>query len=400
MKGDSVKKKKKKKRGHGEGSIYQRKNGLWAASIQIGTDESGKPIIKYFYSKEQKEVVNKLNEFKLLQAQGFDKLTSTTLKDYITSWLVNVKFYELKLSSYDRLESTINNQIIPRLGFYKLDVKNELTASIIQTELINKMFAEGYSHSSIKKAYNALNGCLKYASKNRQILFNPMETVVMPSETKFEKKEIKILIDDEIKRFEEACTVKHKNGELVFKIGYGFILILYTGIRMAEALALKWSDVDLENKTIKIDSSVVMVKNRKANDNAPKNILIEQDSTKTQKSKRTIKLCKKAYNSLVELNKIFNYDKDDYIFQTRNKTPIRPRNLQNTFDAILARANIEHKGVHSLRHTFASMLFKKKVDVKHVSEILGHADVRITYQTYIHLIQEQKDSAIDLLDED
>lgn len=275
MKGDSVKKKKKKKRGHGEGSIYQRKNGLWAASIQIGTDESGKPIIKYFYSKEQKEVINKLNEFKLLKAQGFDKLTSTTLKDYITSWLVNVKFYELKPLSYDRLESTINNQIIPRLGFYKLDVKNELTASIIQTELINKMFAEGYSYSSIKKAYNALNGCLKYASKNRQILFNPMETVVMPSETKFKKKEIKILTDDEIKRFEEACTVKHKNGELVFKIGYGFILILYTGIRMAEALALKWSDVDLENKTIKIDSSVVMVKNRKANDNAPKNILKE-----------------------------------------------------------------------------------------------------------------------------
>ena len=118
-----------------------------------------------------------------------------------------------------------------------------------------------------------------------------------------------------------------------------------------------------------------------------------------EKSNRIIKLSKKAINAITELNKIYNYSDNDYIFQTKHKKPIRPRNLQNTLDYILKKANINHKGLHVLRHTFASMLFKKGVDIKTVSELLGHEEVRVTYNTYIHLIQEQKNQAIDLLDE-
>jgi len=143
-----------------------------------------------------------------------------------------------------------------------------------------------------------------------------------------------------------------------------------------------------------------MIKNRKRkNEEAPKYILTNQDTTKTPKGNRSIKLGKKALNSLIQLNEMNHYSNDSYIFFTKNNTQIRPRNLQNTFDYILEKANISHKGLHVLRHTFASMLFKKGVDVKTVSELLGHADVRITYTTYIHLIQEQKNQAIDLLDD-
>jgi integrase len=388
---------KRTRRGNGEGSIFQRKDDRWCAKIQIGTSESGLPIIKTFYGKERKDVVTKLKDYHLLVSQGLNSLATVALKEYITSWFKLTKINELKPSSLDRLESIINNHIIPKIGHYGLTT---LTAPIIQEELINKMTDNNLSYSSIKKAYDAINACMKYAVDNRQLIFNPVKTVSKPSITKFKKKKIEIFTDDEKSKFEEICLLKYKNNKFIYKIGYGFILMLYTGIRMGEALALKWSDVDIENKKIHINNSVIIAKNRKRkNESDPKNILINQDTTKTPKGNRTIPLNKKALNNLVQLNEMNHYTDNSYIFFTKNNTPIRPRNLQNTFDSILGKADIGHKGIHILRHTFASMLFKKGVDVKTVSELLGHADVRITYMTYIHLIQEQKNQAIDLLDD-
>ena len=397
MKEKIEKESKRTRRGNGEGSIFQRKDNRWCAKIQTGTSESGSAIIKTFYGKERKEVVAKLKDYHLLTSQGLNNLTTVTLKEYITSWFKLTKTNELKPSSLDRLERTIDNQIIPKIGHYTID---KLTAPIIQEELINAMMNDNLSYSSIKKAYDAINACMKYAVDNRQLIFNPVKTVTKPSSSKFKKKKIEIFTDEEKKRFEETCLLKYNNEKYIYKTGYGLILMLYTGMREGEALALKWSDVDIKNKKIHINNSVIMIKNRKRkNEEAPKYILTNQDTTKTPKGNRSIKLGKKALNSLIQLNEMSHYSNDSYIFFTKNNTPIRPRNLQNTFDSILEKAGIDHKGLHVLRHTFASMLFKKGVDVKTVSELLGHADVRITYTTYIHLIQEQKNQAIDLLDD-
>jgi integrase len=382
---------KKTRRDNGEGSIFQRKDGRWVAQIQMNN------VPKIFYGKERKDVIAKLKEFKLNHLQGFDSLLTVNLKDYISNWFKTVKINDLKPSALDRLERTIDNQVIPKIGHYTID---KLTAPIIQEELMNSLFDDGMSYSSIKKAYDAINACMKYAVKNRQIMFSPVENVKKPSTTKFEKTEIVIFTEEEIKRFEEACILKYSNGQIIYKTGYGLILILYTGLRMGEALALKWADVDFGLKRIKVDNNIVMAKNRKKKkDTDPNIILIEQDTTKTKKGVRYVGLSKKAYNALEQLKSMKYYNPEGYVLTTANNTPIRPRNLQNTFDSILDKASINHNGLHVLRHTFASMLFKKGVDVKTVSELLGHADVRTTYNTYIHLIQEQKNKAIDLLDD-
>jgi integrase len=388
---------KSTRRGNGEGSIFQRNDGRWVAQIQTGTDSEGKKILKTFYGKERKDVAAKLKEFQLNQLQGYDCLSTVNLKDYINNWFALTKTNQLKPSSLDRLESTIDNHIIPNIGHYTID---KLTSQIIQKELINKMIDDKMSYSSIKKAYDAINACMKYAVKNRQLMFNPVDTVAKPSTTKFKKKEIIIFSEEEKQRFEDTCILKYSNSEYIYKTGYGFILILYTGLRMGEALALKWVDVDFINKKIKIDNNIVMAKNRKKEkETDPNIILIEQDTTKTKKGVRYVGLSKKAFNALEQLKRMKYYNPDGYVFTTENNTPIRPRNLQNTFDSILTKANINHVGLHALRHTFASMLFKKGIDIKTVSEILGHADVRTTYNTYIHLIEEQKKNAIDVLDD-
>lgn len=380
------------RRDNGEGSIFQRKDKRWVAQIQV----NNKP--KFFYGKERKDVVAKLKEFKLNQLQGFDSILTVNLKEYINNWFKVVKINELKPSSLDRLESTIINHIIPNIGHYTID---KLNSSIIQEELINKMLNDGMSYSSIKKAYDAINACMKYAVDNRQLMFNPVKTVTKPSQSKFKRKEIEIFTDEEIKKFEEGCKLKYSNEQYMFKMGYGLILMLYTGIRMSEALSLKWKNVNIQERQITIDGNVILTKNRdkKIKEGDNKYILVDQDTTKTIKGKRSIKLSNKALDAINNLNNIYKYKYDDYIFQTKNKTPIRPRNLQNMLDSVLTRVGISHKGLHVLRHTFASMLFAKGIDVKTVSELLGHADVRITYSTYIHLIEAQKSKAIDLLDD-
>lgn len=382
--------KAKTRRSNGDGSIYQRKDDLWVAQIQTNNKA------KYFYGKQRKDVVAKLKAFKLNQLQGYDSLATISLNDYIENWLTTAKKNDLKPASYDRLESTIKNQIIPRIGHY---VITDLTGPIIQSELINAMMEGDFSHSSIKKAHNAINACLKYAVTNRQIMYNPTDAVIMPSINKFEKQEITIFTDEEIRNFEATCVIKFKNGKYVYKNGYGFILILYTGIRMGEALALKWGDIDFTNKRLIIDNNIVQVRNRgEKNEDEPNYKLLEQDTTKSIKGVRYIPLSKKAHNALIQLKKDVCRS-EDYIFKPEDNKPLLPRNFRNTFDAICRRAGIKETGLHTLRHTFASLLFKKGVDVKTVSELLGHADTRITYNTYIHLIEEQKTSAIDLLDD-
>lgn len=382
--GEEDKKKKQKPRRHkGEGSIFQRADKIWAAQITI------KGITKTFYGDTRKEASAQLEAYKLNRVQGFDSLTNVTLKDYITNWLTTVKRLKLKSTSYDRLESTINNHIIERIGHYNI---GSLSAPIIQEELINVMYDEGLSYSSVKKAYDAINACLKYATRNRQIIYNPVDTVEKPSEEQYEKRDMAIMTDEERKAFETACVAKYKNGEYIYKNGYGFVLILYTGVRMGEALALKWSDVDFENKKLTISKNLEMVKNRKKKDTTDINyILIVQDTVKTKKGIRTIDLTVNAYNTLLKLKEI-NYDPDGYILTTIDGNLIRPRNFRNTFDSILQRANIKENGVHMLRHTFASILFREGVDIVKISETLGHSRVSITTDIYVHLIDDKNNT--------
>ena len=168
--------------------------------------------------------------------------------------------------------------------------------------------------------------------------------------------------------------------------------MIYTGLRIGEALALKWSDYDHSNKTLAVRQNIALIKNRA--DKGAKYQLVEQGMLKTKNADRVIPLSQKAIDALTELRK----NSKNYIISTKDGKPVRPRNFQNTFDSMLDATSIEHKGLHTTRHTFASLLFKRGADVKTVSELLGHGDTRITYNTYIHLVQEQKQNVISLLD--
>lgn len=166
-------------------------------------------------------------------------------------------------------------------------------------------------------------------------------------------------------------------------------------MRAGEALALTWQDIDFNKRTISVNKSVAVVKDRTGGEK--KYTTIVQDMPKTKKSIRLITMNNGAYEALTYIKNI-NGDKK-YVLARESGNVGTPRLLDKAFRLILKHCDITPStGVHSLRHTFASILFKNGVDVKTVSELLGHSSTTITYNTYIHLIQEQKAQAVKIID--
>lgn len=148
----------KQRRDYGSGSISQRKDGTWTARMLIGTNEAGKPRVKAFYGKSEREVKKKMKEFeKELHKNDGTVVQKNTVESYMRNWLHSVKSNELKPKSFDRLEQTIVYQIIPHIGNLQIAA---IQADDVQ-KMLNTLKVEGKSYSTIKKAYDAVNECFR-----------------------------------------------------------------------------------------------------------------------------------------------------------------------------------------------------------------------------------------------
>ena len=384
---------KKIKRENGQGSIYLRKDGRWVASIQSGFKENGKPNIKTKYAKTQAEAKRKLKELiKEIYTPTEEVITNNSLvREYCDNWLQNVQSNILKPSSYDRKEITLENQVYPLIGDICM---SQVSFDDIQ-DMINELKKQDLSYSTIKKAYEAINGCFKYALIKGDINKNPCIGVTLPKNLKHQDGDIKFYTEKQVELLLNQSTIKYNNGKSKYRLGYGIQLLLYTGLRIGEALALTWEDVDIQNKTIKVNKNLKQVKNRDDDQSVYK--IIIQNSTKTNSGTRIVPLNNKSIEALKQIKEITGQYK--YVFSTETGNNVSARTCDRMFRKIQENCGFkEIYGVHALRHTFASLLFKRGVDVKTVSEILGHKDVSVTYDTYIHLIQEQKVDAMNLLD--
>lgn len=385
------------KRDNGDGCIRKTSDGKWTARIQIGKNSNGKPHIKAFYGKTEAEVKKKLRNFKKeMNASTIDSMQKVSFGVYILDWLQSYKKNLLKPSSYDRLENTIKHYILPDLEFIQL---SQINSDDIQN-VINKIYKQGLSQSSIKKVYNAINGCLSHAQKKRNISYNPCLTVYLPSKSKFDKKTISIYSKSEIEKIKKECVRKYKTGTDVYYKGEIFIFILNTGLRMGEALALTWDDFDEDKQIIHINKNVIRIKKRDEITGGTmgyQNII--QNYTKTASGERIIPLNKTALDIILTIKNDKTLNNSKYIFSTSKGEVMTSNALTKKFNKILANCNIDKTGVHTLRHTFASLLFSKNRDVKEVSELLGHSNVSITYNTYIHLLKEHKRDAVNSIDD-
>ena len=384
--------KKNTKSPNGSHSVYKTKDGKWVGQIVIGKNENGTLKYKRFKSDKQYIVLEKMREFE----QGFTytkDATKSYLEDFLDDYLFNVKKSVLKPSSFDRDVRT-GNLIKKYIGNYTIE---QLTAPFIQTELINKLKDDDYSYSTIHKVYVLLNECLQYAVDTDKISKNPCKLVKQPPRKMFDTKEIRWLSEEEIQIFKEQAMSTYKNGKTRYIYGLPITLIIYTGLRCGELAALKWSDIDFENKTINIRKNIVTAYDYEDINNKKARIQL-QESTKTSKG-RKIPLIKNAENILNDIKSQYDeINPDGFVINNSDKM-VTVSTLSDSYTNIANGAEIENPlGIHTLRHTFASLLIKKGVDIKIVSEILGHKDVSFTYNIYVHILEEQKTYAMKLLD--
>lgn len=379
-------------------STYKTSDGSgWMAQLTIGLYPNGKIKYKRFRGKKKSEVVEKARSYSI-QNLGITDSTETYLEDYLKYYVRNIKKPKLKPASYDREVKTMEKQIIPYIGHYYI---SQLTSGIIQDELINKLITDKYSYSSIHKAFILLKACLSYAILNGKININPCIGVTKPSQNRLPSKEIRFLSEEELKLVKLQAESLYKTGKPRYKYGLPIILVSYTGMRVGELCALKWSDIDYNNKTIKISKNIVTYYDedeKKTNENKKTRITIEQDTTKTKNSNRFVPLNKPAIDLLKKLEKVTGGNPKTYIISgTTVPSPID--SISECYTAIATAAKIKNpQGIHTLRHTFASLLVKKGIDIKIISEILGHSNVTITYNLYVHFLLEQKAQAVEMID--
>lgn len=376
----------KDKRKKGEGMIRERKPGVWEARIIFNGN------VKSFYGKTEREAAKKLKDYKTKIILGASDQKKISYENFLENWLERKKL-QLKPQSFSRLDSTIRNHIIDSksgIGFYDLD---KIDAEIIQNLIDIK--SKKISFSSTKKIYDALNESMRFARSSGRIAQNPVDLVVLPTQGSriYKKKNsdvnnLEIFTEDEIKRFVEVVNIKYQNSSPVFNNGRIFLLMLNTGLRVGEVGALKWTDFDGVNHTIKVNKTII-----KDKDENGKTIFIEQDSAKTKGSERVLKLNANALKSIPDTRK------GDYIYCSKSGKLLLPGNIQHMLDRVLIKAKISHKSTHVFRHTYASRLFEKGVDVKVVSELLGHSSVQTTYNTYITLIKSQKAKAMEAIED-
>lgn len=357
---------------------------VWIAQVQIGYYENGRPKYKRFKADTKKAALSKADDF-LVETRNLavvPKDADILLGDYIDLYINTYKVNSLKASSLTRDFGILQNQIKPRLGNLAL---NRVTTPLVQT-FINQLVNDGYSYSTIHKAFTLLNEALNKAVQEERLLKNVCVGVVMPSKTLLKPKEITVLTEAEVRIFKEvALSRKHKNSLAI-------LLILYTGLRCGELCGLMWKDIDFYNRVITVSRNVCV-----CNDNLGHRQVKLQDGTKTQLYRQI-----PINDSALELLRMIQSENqpktsEDFIIQTLSPVP-DVTTISKTYNRMLKFGGISGRtGIHTLRHTFASLLLEKGVDIKIVSEILGHSSVTFTYNTYIHLTPEQKSVALSLL---
>lgn len=370
-------------------STRHRKDGNYEARIVI----NGKRYSRY--GKSINEVKKKARALQEESEKGHVIAKHIRLNIALERYLVDMKRPKVKSTTYDRAESTFKHHIKDEtLGRMQIGA---ITPQDIQA-LLSSQCDTGLSQSSIKKIYNLLGEFFRYATATKIIGCNPMELVEMPhiSNIQYKQKEMEVLTVEEMKRVISVAEQIDKKGKPVFRYGEAIILLLLTGLRSGELRALNIKDVDFNRKLLYVRQNIVYSKDRENG-----GIRYSISEVKTQKSNRVIPLNDRAVLALKKmLETTCNYE-TGYFVCTRTGKILTHSNLQKCYSKILEKANVKHMGMHSTRHTFATVVLKNAEDkgqIKEVSELLGHSQVSTTYTYYIKTAEDDKRNLLNQLD--
>lgn len=297
-------------------------------------------------------------------------------KEWLNEWLENYVKPSAKVRTYERYNQLIKCHILSYLGDYDLTQLNSMIIQKHITFLLNNGNVknnQGLSPNTVNSVVSIIKNSIKTASLLRLISDSVITNIVKP---KIVEKRIECFSLYEQKKIEHYILNSNK-----IKL-YGIIICLYTGLRIGELLALKFSDIDLTKGIMSVTKSCF--------DGSRCRII---DTPKTNSSVRIIPIPKPIIALIKEIKRQTNCE---FIVNDKDK-PILIRSYQRSFELLLKRLNINHKGFHSLRHTFATRALECGMDVKTLSEILGHKNTNITLNRYVHSLMEHKKAMMNKL---
>ncbi|GHP00735.1 site-specific integrase [Reticulibacter mediterranei] len=361
-----------KRRGHGEGTVYQRKDGRWTASLMVARHRYT------WYGKSRREVQQKL-QVAIIDHQQKKVLPGGQMRveHFLQQWLAS-QMTMLRARTLERYTQLVNRHLLPVLGQLSLQ---QLTPQHLLT-LYTQKTQEGLSPSTVNLLHTVLHRALKDAVRWNLLSTNVCDTVPPPKRARHE---IRPLTIEQIQQF---ITAMH--GHPLEPL---FLLAITSGMRRGELLALHWSDLDLASGMLQV---------RRIFSRVPGNQYCEAEP-KTAKSRRSIVLTTVAKEALQQLRSHQDtwkqvvgsaWQEQGLVFCRKDGKPLSPTFVIDQFKALLKQAGLPTIRFHDLRHSTASMLLALGVHPKVVQELLGHTTISITMDIYSHVLPSMQRDAM------
>lgn len=296
-------------------------------------------------------------------------------KEWLIEWLIQYVQPLTKQKTYVRYSEIVYQHLIGKLGEYDMEAITPLILQRFIAELVqngNLKTGSGLSTNSVNGIITVIQCSLRAAYRFGQTSKYVADKIKRP---KLSEKQVECFSQLEQKQI-EASILNGKDAKM-----FGVVLCLYTGLRIGELLALEWKDIDFPNELIIVNKSCYDGKDINGK------FARITDIPKTKNSQREIPIPKQLNKFLRALKE---NSESDFVISSNKDKQIFVRSYQRSFELFLKRMDIPHKGFHSLRHTFATRALECGMDVKTLSEILGHKNPNVTLKRYAHSFMEHK----------
>lgn len=336
-------------------------------------DETGKQKSKTFDRQRlAKDFLTKLEHE--MREGSYVEPSSITLKEYLESW---IESYKINIAPNTERGYRVNiKHICNILGNKPLQ---KIIPADIEAAYAN--LEQTLSGTSVLYIHRTLSRALKQAEKQRLINRNPCDFVETPKKNK--SFEAKFVHPDDIGKYLDAFK-----GHYLYT---AICLAMFCGLRRGEVLGLQWSDIDWKNKIIHVRHNMTDDKLTAPKSGKARTVPLTDAMAKILKEQR------KRQQFFME--KFWDeYHRSDFVVTYDDGTLIKPRALSKNFTAVLKKAGLKPVRFHDLRHTAASLMIHEGVELKTVSEILGHSSITITADIYGHIVEEKKKEAAQKLD--
>lgn len=368
-----------KRRPNGDGTYVQRPNGTWEYRFQLPTGKR-----KSLYAKTFEEAQAKRKQVEREIALGVDLgAKPQTVAQFLGDWLEQTAKPTIRPRTYVSYKHLIDRHIAPRIGDVKLD---KLTPQHVQ-RMMNDMIGTGLSPTTVQRARAVLRRGLGYAVKWGYV---PRNVATLVDPPRVVTKHVQPLSAEQTRAF--LAHVRETDPRLWPLL----VTAAYTGLRAGELFGLRWSDLDMEARTLRVGQTVVQLPGGWA-----------FGEPKTEKSARPLPLVSDVLAALKEqrtrqLNErlaCMSWSDYDLVFTTPVGTPLNPSNLNKQLHDALNRCGLPRMGLHGFRHGCASLMLTKGVHMRVVMEWLGHSQIALTMNTYSHVAPPMLSDAASALEE-